>query len=79
MKMKYAIDNLIDIIDGACNVYMIIYVIVCIITIAEQKIVPFGVLKDWVNIGAIIALLGMIFIPDRQQRKELTKRVNNGN
>lgn len=75
MKMKYAVDNLIDIIDGACNVYMIIYVIVCIITIAEQKIVPFGVLKDWVNIGAIIALLGMIFIPDRQQRKDLTKGV----
>ena len=72
--MKYAIENLIDIIDGACNCYMLVYVIVCIITITDQKVVPFGVLKNWVNIGAIIALLGMIFIPDRQQRKDMRNK-----
>ena len=76
MKIKYAIDNLIDVIDGACNCYMLAYVIVCIITITDQKVVPFGVLKDWVNIGAILALIGMIFIPSKDQRKEMKQKDN---
>ena len=75
MKMKYAIDNMIDIIDGVCNCYMLVYVLVCIIMIVDKKVVPFCMLKDWFNIGAIIALLGMIFIPDRQQRKDMRKGV----
>ena len=75
MKMKYAIDNMIDIIDGVCNCYMLVYVLVCIIMIVDKKVVPFGMLKDWFNTGAIIALLGMIFIPDRQQRKDMRKGV----
>jgi hypothetical protein len=74
MKMKYALDNMIDIIDGACNVYMLVYVIICIIISTKQHIVPFGILKDWFNIGAIIALLGMVFIPDSQQRKDMAKK-----
>lgn len=73
MKLKYALDNIIDIIDGACNLYMLAYLILCIITIVDKRIVPFGIFKDWVNIGAIIALLGMIFIPSKDQRKEMTK------
>lgn len=73
MKLKYALDNIIDIIDGACNLYMLAYLILCIITIVDKRIVPFGIFKDWVNIGAIIALLGMIFIPSKDQRKEMAK------
>ena len=78
MKMKYAIDNMIDIIDGMCNLYMLVYIIVCIITIIEKRIVPFGILKDWFNIGAIIALFGMVFIPDKQQRKDMRKDMRKG-
>lgn len=74
MKMKYALDNIIDIIDGACNWYVLTYAILCIITVADKRIIPFGIFKDWVNIGAIIALAGMIFIPDRQQRKDMAKK-----
>lgn len=73
MKLKYALDNIIDIIDGACNLYMLAYLILCLVTIADKRIVPFGTFKDWVNVGAIIALLGMIFIPSKDQRKEMTK------
>lgn len=74
MKLKYALDNIIDIIDGACNLYVLMYVIICIIVSTKNMVIPFGMLKDWVNIGAIIALAGMIFIPSKDQRKEMSKR-----
>ena len=75
MKMKYALDNIIDIIDGACNWYVLTYAILCIITVADKRIIPFGTFKDWVNIGVFIALAGMIFIPSKEQRKEMNKRI----
>ena len=76
MKMKYVLDNIIDIIDGACNWYVLTYLILCLVTIVDKRIIPFGTFKDWVNIGVFIALAGMIFIPSKEQRKEINKRKN---